>query len=442
MMKITIPTAVARLLRRLQEAGFLAYAVGGCVRDSILGKMPNDWDICTSARPEQTAALFSHTVLTGARYGTVTVIEDEIAYEITTFRTETGYTDHRHPEQVEFLDALEGDLARRDFTINAMAANLQGNVIDLFDGLHDLRHGLIRCVGQAQERFSEDALRILRALRFASRLNFSIESKTAEAIHLLKDSLATVANERIAKELQLLCGKGAADILREFSDVLTVLIPEIAPCIGFRQYNYHHKFDVFEHSLQALSAEKSGDYILRLTMLLHDIGKPSTFFMDKNLVGHFYGHATVGAFMAERALRRLRFDNTTIQTVKQLIELHDYPMLDMTERSMRRFLGKYGEETFRHLLAVRCADRLGKGTEFDVSQFEEKMLALLDSVKQTQRPLQLKGADLLHLGMQEGVQLGRILKTVQEAVYDGRVENEHDSLVSFAQKIMDAVKND
>ncbi len=427
---------VVQIIRRLQTAGFSAYAVGGCVRDSVLGTQPNDWDICTSARPEDTASLFSHTVLTGAKYGTVTVIEDGEAYEITTFRSETGYLDQRHPERVEFLSELEGDLSRRDFTINAMAADAEGNVIDLFDGLHDLRHGLIRCVGEARERFSEDALRILRALRFASRLGFAVEPQTAKAIHEGRESLRKVANERIAKELHLLCGKGAADILREFSDVLTVIIPELAPCIGCKQFNYHHKFDVFEHSLQALAAEKDGDFVLRLTMLLHDIGKPSTFFFDKNLVGHFYGHAAVGAFMAEKILRRLRFDNATISAVTQLIALHDYPMLGMTERSMRRFLGKYGERTFRNLLRVRCADRLGKGTDDNVAEFEASMLELLRTVTKAEQPLQLRGADLLRLGVPQGPEIGRILKAVQEAVYDAAVENSHEALVSFTQKML------
>ena len=438
-MRIRILPAAASILRRLHEAGFSAYAVGGCVRDGIMGNEPNDWDICTSARPEQTASLFSHTVLTGAKYGTVTVLEDGEAYEVTTFRAETRYSDQRHPESVEFLAALEGDLSRRDFTINAMAADAEGNVIDLFGGLHDLRNGLVRCVGEAKKRFGEDALRILRALRFASRLGFSVEARTAQAIHECKDSLCAVANERVAKEMRLLCGKGAADILREFSDVLTVLIPEIAPTIGFKQWNPHHKYDVFEHSLRALAAEE--DFRLRLVLLLHDIGKPSTFFLDKNLVGHFYGHATVGAFMAERILRRLRFDNSTVQTVTRLIALHDYPLQGMTKRSLRRFLGKYGEKTFRDLLAVRCADRMGKGTDSQIVQFKNEMLDLLQAVMQTEQPLKMKGTDLLQLGVKQGPQVGRILKTLQEAVYDDKVENSHDALVSFAQKLLKPEKS-
>ncbi len=440
-MRIDIPGPVRALLRQLKEDGFDAYAVGGCVRDSILGSCPNDWDICTSARPEQTAALFSHTVLTGAKYGTVTVIENGVPYEITTFRAENGYLDHRHPENIEFLSTLEGDLARRDFSINAMAADVDGNVVDLFDGLHDLRHGFIRAVGDASERFSEDALRILRALRFAARLDFTIEPQTARAIHALAPTLKNVANERLAKELHLLCCKGAAQILREFADVFTVLIPELEPCIGFKQYNYHHKYDVWEHTLHALEAEPTGDFNLRLAILLHDIGKPAAFTMDKNAVGHFYGHALVGGFMAENILRRLRFDNATVRTVSQLVSLHDYPMQGMTERSMRRFLFKYSEETMRNLIRLRCADRLGKGTDENVMPFAQHVTDLLARVRETAAPLQLKGADLLAMGIPEGRQIGRLLNAVQEAVFDGKVENERAALLRYAKELFDKEAN-
>ncbi len=437
MIKIRIPPAVFRLLRRMESAGFEAYAVGGCVRDSVLGKLPNDWDICTSARPEQTAALFSHTVLTGAKYGTVTVIEDGEAYEITTFRSESGYKDHRHPEKIEFLSSLEGDLARRDFSINAMAANANGEVIDLFDGLHDLRHGFIRCVGEPNDRFTEDALRILRALRFAARLDFPIEPRTAAAIHALAPTLKNVANERVAKELKLLCDKGAAQILREFADVFTVLIPELKDCIGFRQFNYHHRYDVWEHTLHALEAEKSGDFILRLAVLLHDIAKPVTFTMDKNAVGHFYGHAIVGGFMAEQILRRLRFDNLTIKRVSQLVTLHDYPMQGMTERSVRRFVAKYGEQTLRDLTLLRCADLLGKGTQEDVTTFEAQInLLLATALKNQKMPLALNGSDLLALGVPQGKNIGALLAAAQEAVLDDIVPNERDTLVEFVKIIL------
>lgn len=437
---ICVPERVRSILMRLESAGFLAYAVGGCVRDSILGQEPNDWDICTSARPNQTAALFSHTVLTGEKYGTVTVIEDGIPYEITTFRAENGYQDHRHPEKIEFLQDLESDLSRRDFSINAMASDKDGHVIDLFDGVHDLRHGLIRCVGCPKERFEEDALRILRALRFASRLGFVIEPRTAQAIHALAPTLQSVAKERIAKELRLICGK--SEILREFPDVLTVFIPELIPCIGFKQYNYHHIYDVWEHTLHALDAEKTGDFVLRLALLLHDIGKPSTFSMDKNAVGHFYSHAIVGSFMAETILRRLRFDNATVSAVKQLIALHDYPLQEMTERSVRRFVAKYGAEFLKQLVILRCADLSGKGVFTDTSAFQERILSLLQKVQTTEKPLLLKGSHLLELGLSEGKQIGQILQAVQEAVFDGMVENDLPQLIAYAQNLIDKLSSD
>ncbi len=446
MKQILIPPAVCGILQRLEASGFEAYAVGGCVRDSLLGKEPNDWDICTSAKPEETAKLFSHTVLTGVKYGTVTVIENDVAYEITTFRTENGYSDHRHPDEIVFLNELQGDLARRDFSINAMAADARGRITDLFDGLHDLRHGLIRCVGVPDARFHEDALRIVRALRFASRLNFSIEPQTAEAIHRLCPSLKAVAPERLHKELQgLLCGAGAAQLACEFSDVLCVMIPELAQCMGFKQYNHHHRYDVWKHTLMALSAETSGNVVLRLALLLHDIGKPAVFSMDKNGVGHFYGHAVVSAAMAENILRRLRFDNATIHRVCLLIRLHDYPLLDMTERGMRRFLAKYGEKVLRELIALRCADRLGKGTEepADIQAFQAQLLSLLAQRSEiSAHPLQINGRDLLAMGVAEGPKIGALLTEIQNAVFDELVENDHEALVNYAQEFIGIRKTD
>lgn len=290
--RITIPPQVQALLRQLNAAGFSAYAVGGCVRDSLLGCAPQDWDICTSAAPEQTEACFAadRTVLTGVRYGTVTVVRGGVPYEITTFRAESGYADSRHPDRVDFLRELAPDLARRDFTVNAMAADAAGAVTDLFGGQDDLRRGVIRCVGDPVARFSEDALRMLRALRFAARLSFRIDGETAAAIHAARTRLRAVAPERLHKELSgILCGRQAAALLEEFSDVLFELIPELAPCQGFRQYNPHHTRDVWTHTLAVVDGVPPEEP-LRLAALLHDAGRPATFFFDKNLVGHFYGH--------------------------------------------------------------------------------------------------------------------------------------------------------
>lgn len=289
--RITIPPQVQALLRQLNAAGFSAYAVGGCVRDSLLGCAPQDWDICTSAAPEQTEVCFAadRTILTGARYGTVTVVRGGVPYEITTFRAEAGYADSRHPDRVDFLRELAPDLARRDFTVNAMAADAAGAVTDLFGGQDDLRRGVIRCVGDPAERFAEDACGC--CAHCVLRRGCPSASTERRLPHpCCPTRLRAVAPERLHKELSgILCGRQAAALLEEFSDVLFELIPELAPCQGFRQYNPHHTRDVWTHTLAVVDGVPPEEP-LRLAALLHDAGKPATFFFDKNLVGHFYGH--------------------------------------------------------------------------------------------------------------------------------------------------------
>lgn len=444
MKTVVLPTAVREILCRLEANGFAAYAVGGCVRDSLLGIVPNDWDICTAATPEETAATFARTVPTGAKYGTVTVLWEGTPYEVTTFRTEGGYRDHRHPDRIDFVRELSDDLSRRDFTVNAMAADASGLVHDPMGGLDDLKIGRIRCVGRAELRFSEDALRILRALRFAARFGFSIEKETARAVHELAPTLFHVAPERLKKELTgLVCGKDAAKICGEFADVLCLLIPELSPCVGFRQYNPHHRYDVWTHTLRALAAEKSGKADLRLALLLHDVGKPCVFTMDKNAVGHFCDHAAVGAAMAEQILRRLRFDNATIRRVCTLIALHDRPLETMSDRAVRRLIFHHGEATVRDLIDLHCADRLGTGTrsEETVARMRADFLAKLEPMK-AQEPLRLGGRELLAMGVPEGPTIGRILAAAQEAVIDGDVKNDPLDLVHFAQQWLRLRKTD
>lgn len=441
-MTIQVPQRVQRLLRRLNAAGYQAYAVGGCVRDSLLGRMPQDWDICTSATPEETKTCFSHlrTVLTGERFGTVTVLQDGEAYEITTFRAETDYGDCRHPGQVTFLQDLRGDLSRRDFTINAMAADADGRVTDCFGGLTDLKQGVLRCVGRAEERFSEDALRMLRALRFSARFDFPLAPETATAVHQEKARLTQVAPERLRKELEgLLCGPAAARVLEEYADVLFLLIPELAPCRGFEQYNPNHIYDVWGHTLAVL-AETEPVPALRLAALLHDVGKPGTFFLDKNLVGHFYGHAAAGAAMTERILRRLRFDNGTVQLVTALVAEHDC-LLDVgTDKQLRRCLNRMGAERLRLVLRLRRADRLGtgRGNREAVETLTRMSEALLEEILRKKScfslaQLELKGADLIALGMEPGPRMGALLWQALTAVMDGRVENTREALQLFAQ---------
>lgn len=444
--RIALPGQVQSLLRRLNEAGFAAYAVGGCVRDSLRGEAPSDWDICTDATPEQTVACFEgcRTVLTGVRYGTVTVIYEGTPYEITTFRAEDGYTDSRHPDDITFLSSLRGDLARRDFTVNAMAADADGQVIDYYGGADDLRQGIIRCVGDPMQRFTEDALRILRALRFASRFGFTVEPETEAAIHALCGRLQAVAPERLRKELSgLLCGDAVCDILEQFSDVLCVLIPELAPCIGFKQYNYHHKYDVWTHTVLAVGAVAPTEP-LRLAMLLHDIGKPASFTMDKQLVGHFYGHAIISAAMCERILHRLRYDRQTAELVTLLVRKHGFLLPEGNVRRMRRLLSQFGEQTVRLLLQVRRADAIATGTADHAEDYFREGERLLESVS-TQcfslAQMQINGTDLMKLGAVQGPQIGTILQELLNAVLDGRVENERDALLCAAREIIDNAGN-
>ena len=442
--RIAIPPDTAAVLQRLRAAGFSAYAVGGCVRDSLLKQTPQDWDICTAARPEEVECCFAdcRTILTGLRYGTVTVLWDGTAYEITTFRAESGYSDARHPDGVTFLSELRGDLARRDFTINAMAADADGRVIDPFGGRVDLKKGILRCVGVPEERFSEDALRILRALRFAARLNLRVEPETAQAMLALRDRLTLVAPERLHKELDgLLCGPAAARLLREFKEILWVLLPELRDEDGFVQYNYHHAYTVWEHTLAALDAAEA-EPVLRLAVLLHDIGKPTAFTMDKQLIGHFYGHAVIGAAMAGRILRRLHYDGETIRTVSELVGRHDVQLYPPTGKRLRRILAACGESQTRQLLRLRRADRLGKGTEPPerIEAFICEAEAALDAVLAkddclTLRQLAVSGRDLMAIGIPQGRKLGAILNQLYNAVIEENLRNDAAELIQYAQKL-------
>lgn len=319
-MVLAMPEDAACIIRRLNEKGYPAYAVGGCVRDALLQKTPKDWDICTGATPAQMQEVFAgwHVVETGLQHGTLTVVCHHTPYEVTTFRTDGEYTDHRHPDSVIFVQSVEKDLARRDFTINAMAWHPAEGLVDCFGGQEDLQRGLIRCVGNPVDRFTEDALRILRALRFASVYGFAIEAETAAAIHQLKDTIAHVAAERIQVEMtKLLCGDHAADILRAFRDVVAVILPEIAPCFDFDQKRSHHLYDVWEHILHTVAAVPPIP-ALRWAALFHDTGKPHCFTLDEAGNGHAYGHQAVSAEIAKRAVATLRLDKSTADLVTLL----------------------------------------------------------------------------------------------------------------------------
>lgn len=474
----TVPAAAREALSRLTAAGFEAYLVGGCVRDALLGREPGDWDITTAALPEQTEAVFAgeRIIETGLKHGTVTVLLEGLPLEITTFRTETGYADHRHPDSVAFTHSLEEDLARRDFTINAMAQNQSGELADPFGGQSDLTNKIIRCVGDPYARFNEDALRILRALRFASQLDFEIDPATAAAALALKDTLALVSKERLAVELtKLLLGPGVRRIVTAYWPILAVPLPELAPMAGLDQRSPYHCWDVLEHS--AVAAENTPpDRISRWAALLHDAGKPACFTLDETGRGHFYGHAKPGAALAREALTRLKFDKDTVNRVSRLVELHDYPIdppvepagggvpdapqasasgesgasrtpppakISAAERAVRRLIGKLGEEDFFRLLDLKRADALahhpdcrGRAAACDRLETLARELLAQEAVFSL-KDLAVNGNDLMALGIPKGPALGAVLNALLEAVLSGALPNEKTALLQAARSAPD-----
>ena len=434
-----IPAPAEEALRALEAAGFEGFLVGGCVRDLLRGDAPNDWDITTNALPQQVEAVFSgaRVIETGLKHGTVTVLQDGMPLEITTYRIDRGYSDSRHPDRVEFSARLEDDLSRRDFTVNAMAWSPTRGLVDCCGGREDLRAGVLRCVGDPMARFSEDALRILRLLRFSARLGFAVEEKTAAAALALREKLRLVSAERIQKELTgLLCAPDSARVLTEFFDILTVPLPELLPCHGFEQHHPRHAYDVWTHCVKTAQAVPATP-ALRWAALLHDVGKPDCFTLDAEGVGHFYGHAKRSVVLAEQILDRLRFDRRTEDRILRLIEAHDLPLQyppEQEERAVRRLLGRLGEEEFFLLLALKRADTVGQGvphpTRLELfSHIEALARALLSAhTCLTLRELAVSGDDLLALGMQEGPAVGEMLHRLLEAVTDGTIENTPEAL--------------
>ena len=435
-MMLDIPAPARLVLEQLHNAGFAAYVVGGCVRDSLLGRLPGDWDITTAARPEQVhEALSGMTVLdTGLQHGTVTAVVDGLRLEITTFRTEGTYSDHRRPDNVSFAQTIEEDLSRRDFTVNAMAFAPETGLIDPFGGQTDLQKGILRAVGDPQKRFDEDALRILRGLRFAARLQFVIEPATAAAMKEQKLLLNALAQERIQAELlPLLCAPGAVEVLRQYREIFAVILPEIVPMFDFDQQNKHHLYDVWEHTLHTLE-HIAPDPCLRLVMLLHDCGKPARFSIDFRGDGHFYGHAAESARLARQALTRLRCSNELTDRVVRLIGYHDHDILN-SRKSLLRWLGKLNADDLRALLHIKIADNLGQHPKYlRVERFRE-ILRALDALLQEQpcfdrSSLDLRGSDLLQLGLR-GAAIGQALDELVAAVIDGRVQNKKEDLLAF-----------
>ena len=440
---IQIPEHALTVVERLERYGYEAYVVGGCVRDSLLGRSPKDWDVCTNALPEEVLRVFRrfHVIKTGLQHGTVTVMVSHQPVEVTTFRIDGAYTDNRHPDSVNFVSRVEEDLARRDFTINAMAYNPTRGLVDAFGGQEDLRAGIIRCVGEPDARFNEDGLRILRALRFAARYNFGIETETAFSIHRNRHLLENVSVERIFAELKgILVGEGVLGMMQAFPDVFAVIIPELAPAIGFDQRNPHHCYDVWTHIAHAVQAGPA-DEVLRLALLLHDIAKPATFTLGEDGKGHFYDHGQVGADMARDILLHLKSDTATLQNVVTLVREHDR-VLPTTAPGMRRLIGKLGIGTLQQLLSIKQADMSAQSTherEQKKATLRDARLLLEDVLDEapafTVSDLAITGRDLIALGVKPGPAMGNILKTLLSEVQDELLDNTPGALSARAREL-------
>ncbi len=448
-LKITLPDAVTGALNRLWAAGYDAFAVGGCVRDALLGRVPNDWDITTSARPEETAAVFAdcRLVETGIKHGTLTVLFDGEALEITTFRNDGEYADNRHPVSVRFSDTVEEDLSRRDFTVNAMAYAPRRGLVDLFAGVADIHSRTIRCVGDPIKRFSEDGLRILRAIRFASVLDFTVAPETADAIHKMSYLLRGIAAERIREEFcKLVCGRGAVRILREYADVIAHFLPELGDCVGFAQNSRYHCFDVYEHLLQALACNTGDDLVTRLSILLHDVGKPLCYTEDAE-GGHFKGHAAAGVELCRGLLLRLRFDNDTAARVTRLVEWHDR-YLPAEPRAVKRLMRLFSDEDILRLMEIKRCDRLAHAEAYrELPSLLEEIPRVMREIRASNaclslRTMQLRGGDLIAMGIPAGKRIGTILERLLEDVLDGTLPNEHEALCVAARNLIEETEKD
>ena len=436
-----LPQSVQFCIHALESAGYPAYAVGGCVRDSLLGLTPHDYDLCTAARPEQTAAVFADfpLVRAGEKHGTIGVVLEGAVYEITTFRTEGDYADSRHPGWVAFVSDIEQDLARRDFTVNAMAYSPTRGFADPFGGREDLKNHVLRAVGEPSLRFTEDALRILRGVRFAVKYDLAPEEQTLDAMVKLAPRLQNIAAERIFEELCKLLPLVKAENLLTFAPILKQIIPELGATMGFEQHNIHHAYDIYTHIAHVTGAVPD-DLVLRWAALLHDIGKVDTFTMDDRGQGHFYGHADKSAEMANDILRRLKAPNTLREQVVQLVKLHML-QLEPEKKSIRRWMNRLSGAgiDIEHLLSLQAADMGSKGTgKPDDTQTLHEIFQLAEEIKAENACISLwdlavNGHDLTALGY-TGKAIGQALQRLLEAVLDERLPNEKEALLEAAKK--------
>lgn len=434
------------IIELLQDAGYKAYLVGGCVRDAYMGIAPKDWDICTSATPDEMRKVFKDYKIynTGEKHGTLTVNVNNELFEVTTFRKDGQYSDARHPDSVEFINDIKGDLARRDFTINAIAYNYQENHVDPFDGCKDICSNIIRCVGDPEERFKEDALRILRALRFAARYGFKIEDKTLSAMYnlTLSGALHKIAKERIREELiKIIDAPYAYDILHQYYGIICNVIPYLGECVGFNQNNKYHSFDVYEHSLQALKhyIDNGGsDVNIKIALLLHDIGKPDCYTEDEN-GGHFYGHPEVSKKKAEYIFNVLRFSNKDKEDLLMLIENHDIH-IEPTKRCVHKAVCKFGPENLHRLFQMQKADILAHSPLNRDNRYE-KILKKEEFLKEiveedacfSLKDLAINGTDIIKAGIPQGKMVGETLNFLLRAVMDG-CSNDRVTLLNLVKE--------
>lgn len=444
-MTIYIPRDVQSIIDMLESHGHSAYIVGGCVRDAIMGRTPHDYDICTSALPDEVLSIFSDrkVIETGLKHGTVTVQGDEDYYEVTTYRVDGEYTDGRHPDEVRFVDDVVEDLSRRDFTINAMAYNERTGLMDPFRGYDDIKNGLIRCVGNPANRFSEDALRIMRAVRFAATCGFTIHQDTHEAMLSLRHLLAQVSEERKTSEFCKMLVYANVDLLMSYRDIFATFIPEVQKTFDFEQNNPHHIYDVYEHIVHSV-VEAPQDLHIRLALMFHDIAKPLTYTEDEGGVGHFYGHASEGAEMSKEIMKRMRMDNDTIASVSELIASHD--MATSTSlKTIRRMISKLGEDQTRRLIAVMRADKLAQSENADTLKNLEVLYIMesnIDVVKAndecfTLKSLAINGHDLIGLGVKDGKLIGKTLNHLLDIVLAEPEKNVKETLIELALKYVE-----
>ncbi len=440
-----LPPQVNIALRRLNDAGFSAFVVGGAVRNMIMGKPVNDWDITTSALPEETSRVFSENrvIETGLKHGTVTVRINGESLEITTFRIEKGYSDRRRPDEVLFTDDLEADLSRRDFTCNAIAYNPDCGLVDCFGGREDIENRVIRCVGDPDKRFNEDALRILRALRFSSVLGFGIDKATSESIIENYRLLSYVSRERIFAELsKLLCGTDVGRVLREYPEVIFYVLPCLKDMMGCEQNHERHIYDVWGHTVKAVESVPAVPE-LRFAMLFHDCGKPSVKTTDENGIDHFHGHGDVSCEMANEALLSLKTSNEFRRHVCDLVKYHDFLPHKISPKTYSRYIGQLGMNTVRELFVVREADVRAQNPVFLAGSLNENEIGLsvLDELEKSRAcfritDLKIDGRDLIALGFEASPKLGYVLKTLFEEVTDNKIKNEKNALLERAKELL------